>query len=359
MRLKNRVAGQPMPPVKIVDLRTESSDRKGFHAISRGLEKALAEALVKGEQGILFLNRRGFSTHIFCPRCGFAERCPDCDVGMTYHLRPGHLRCHYCGRKATPPKACPSCGLENINYWGLGTQKLEEEIKDKLPEARLARMDSDTMRRRGAHEEILTAFHEGDIDILIGTQMIAKGLHFPNCTVVGIINADAALNLPDFRAAERCFQLISQVAGRTGRGAKAGQVFLQTFNPEHTAIRLAAAHDYDSFFRKEMEARRRLGYPPLGRLARIVGRGENADKVEAAIKSLAGVLRDFLEGHPVVILGPAPTPIAKISRHWRYQILVKSPDAKSMMHFMDAVRSKIKPTSDVQFAVDIDPQSTL
>jgi primosomal protein N' (replication factor Y) len=358
-RLAQRVGGRPLPPVSIVDLRQEAAERKGHHVLSRALEAAIAEAWRKQEQVILFLNRRGFATHLFCVRCGHVAKCPDCDVGLTYHTKPGLLQCHYCGRKEPAPERCPSCSAETVNYWGTGTQRVEEEVRQKFPEIRVGRMDSDTMKRRGGHESILSAFRDGEIDILLGTQMVAKGLDFPNVTVVGVINADVALSLPDFRANERTFQLITQVAGRAGRGPKGGQVYVQTFQPEHLAIQLAANHDYDAFATDELAARRARGYPPFGRLARIIVRSQSRQKAAEAIQAFAGRLIEPARIAGIHILGPQPCPLAKLSRFWRYHILLKAPTAKAFLHFWDRMRGDLNPPGGVQMAIDVDPQSTL
>ena len=358
-RLTQRIGGRPMPPVHIIDMRQEVAERKGHHALSRALEKAIAEAWRKQRQTILFLNRRGFSTHLFCVKCGHVARCPDCDVGMTYHAKPGVLQCHYCGQKARPPETCPACGAETINYWGTGTQRVEDEVQRKFPDIRLGRMDADSMRPRGGHARLLSAFHDGEVDILLGTQMVAKGLDFPNVTVVGVINADVALSLPDFRANERTFQLVTQVAGRTGRGPKGGEVFVQTFQPDHLTIQLAAKHDYDAFARDELETRRRLGYPPFGRLARIVVRSQQRQRAHEAIQAVAGRLIEPARVAGITILGPQPCPISKISRFWRYHLLLKAPSARALLHFFDGVRGDLSPPGNIQMAIDVDPQSTL
>ncbi len=358
-RLTQRIGGRPMPPVHIIDMRQEVAERKGHHALSRALEKAIAEAWRKQQQTILFLNRRGFSTHLFCVKCGHVARCPDCDVGMTYHAKPGVLQCHYCGQKARPPETCPACGAETINYWGTGTQRVEDEVQRKFPDIRLGRMDADSMRPRGGHARLLSAFRDGEVDILLGTQMVAKGLDFPNVTVVGVINADVALSLPDFRANERTFQLVTQVAGRTGRGPKGGEVFVQTFQPDHLTIQLAAKHDYDAFARDELETRRRLGYPPFGRLARIVVRSQQRQRAHEAIQAVAGRLIEPARVAGITILGPQPCPISKISRFWRYHLLLKAPSARALLHFFDGVRSDLSPPGNIQMAIDVDPQSTL
>jgi primosomal protein N' (replication factor Y) len=359
-RLTTRIEGRPMPPVRLVDMRQEAAERKGNHVLSRALEAAIGEASRRQEQTILFLNRRGFATHLFCVRCGHVERCPDCDVGLTYHAKPGFLQCHYCGRRQEPPTRCPSCSAETVNYWGIGTQRVEEEVRRKFPEIRIARMDADAMRQRGGHERVLTAFRDGETDVLIGTQMVAKGLDFPNVTVVGVVNADVALSLPDFRANERTFQLLTQVAGRAGRGPKGGCVYIQTFQPEHLAIQLAANHDYDAFAKDELAARKARGYPPFGRLARILVRAQSRQKAAEAIQAIAGRVIEPARAAGIQILGPQPCPVAKISRFWRYHLLLKAPNAKALLFLWDRTRSDLAVAAGgAQMAIDVDPQSTL
>ena len=358
-RLSKRVGGRPMPPVNVIDMREEVAQRRGHHALARRLEKAVSEAWRKQQQTILFLNRRGFSTHLFCVKCGHVARCPDCDVGLTYHAKASTLQCHYCGHKEPPPEVCPACGADQINYWGTGTQRVEDEILEKFPDIRLGRMDADAMRHRGGHSELLTAFRDGEIDVLLGTQMVAKGLDFPNVTVVGVVNADVALSLPDFRANERTFQLITQVAGRAGRGPKGGEVYVQTFQPDHLTIQLAAQHDYEGFAADELEARKRLGYPPFGRLARIVVRSKSRQKAGEAIQAVAGRLLEPARAAGIQVLGPQPCPLAKLSRYWRYHVLLKAPTARTLLHFFDRMRADLDPPGNVQMAVDVDPQTTL
>jgi primosomal protein N' (replication factor Y) len=358
-RLAQRIGGRPMPPVTIVDMRQEAAEGHGHHVLSGRLQAAIDEAWRKQEQTILFLNRRGFATHLFCVKCGHAARCPDCDVGLTYHAKPGILQCHYCGKRTPPPETCPACSAETVNYWGTGTQRVEEEVRRKFPDIRVERMDADAVARRGGHEAILSAFRDGEIDVLVGTQMVAKGLDFPNVTVVGVVNADVALSLPDFRANERTFQLITQVAGRTGRGPKGGQVFVQSFQPEHLAIQFAAKHDFESFAKDELAARRLRGYPPFGRLARIICRSQSRQKASEAIQAMAGRLIEPTRLAGIQMLGPQPCPIAKISRFWRYHILLKSPNAKSLLFLWDKVRADLTAPGGVQMAIDVDPQSTL
>ena len=282
---------------------------------------------------------------------------------MIFHRNENVVRCHYCDTSIAPPQQCPACSTAGLNYFGLGTERLEDEVHRKFPLARLERMDSDTMRKRGSHDEILGQFKERKIDILIGTQMIAKGLDFPNVTIVGVINADVSINLPDFRSAERTFQLISQVSGRAGRGSKLGRILVQTFTPEHEAVRLAAAHDYQSFADGELVHRRRFGYPPYIRLARIVVRGEDEGKVRDHAEKLAAQLRQAAEGiepGPVHLLGPAPCPISRINRQFRYQMLIKAPQARSMIQLFDRTRGQIMTSlPELNVAIDIDPVSTL
>ncbi len=362
-RLTERVLNRPMPPVEIIDLKNTLRERKGYHSLSLVLENGIRETLQRQEQVILFLNRRGFSTHVFCPSCGFVQKCDHCDVSMTFHRSENIVRCHYCDTNIAPPQQCPACSTAGMNYFGLGTERLEDEVHKKFPMARLGRMDSDTMRKRGSHDAVLTEFRDRKIDILIGTQMIAKGLDFPNVTLVGVINADVSMNLPDFRSAERTFQLISQVSGRAGRGSKQGRILVQTFTPEHEAVRFAAAHDYEAFASGELKHRRQFGYPPFVRLARVVVRGEDEDKVRDLSTKLADVLRQAareIEPGPVILLGPVPCPISRINRQFRYQMLIKAPQARSMIQLFDNVRGQlITSPPELNIAVDIDPVSTL
>ena len=362
-RLTHRVEGRPMPPVEIMDLRRTVGERKGFHALGLALEGAIRDTLDRQEQVILFLNRRGFSTYVFCPACGYVHRCPDCDVAMTFHRTDNRCRCHYCDMATPAPETCPACSAHGLNYFGLGTERLEDEVKRKFELARIARMDSDSMRARGAHDVVLAAVRDRQVDILIGTQMIAKGLDFPNVTLVGVVNADISMNLPDFRAAERTFQLISQVAGRAGRGPKGGRILVQTFNPDHVAVQCAARHDYDAFAQDELQHRRKFGYPPFVRLARIVLRGPDESKVRRHADHVADLVRraaDDVTPGPLHVLGPAPCPLARINRQFRYQILVKAPQARSVARLFDTVREPVTAqATDVTVAIDVDPVSTL
>ena len=359
--LPSRVNDLPMPDVQLVDLRIRDDRTSG--AISRPLQSSIQETLQERGQIILLLNRRGFATTIQCPACGHVVACPDCDMPLTHHRDGGKAICHYCDFTIVTPPACPECHFDGVRYGGLGTQRLEVEVKTKFPNARVARMDSDTMRRPGSHQRVLSMFRSGDLDILLGTQMIAKGLDFPNVLLVGVINADGALHFPDFRAAERTFQLVTQVAGRTGRGNRGGRVIVQTFTPEHPAIQAASRHDYDQFAKDEMAVRRRFNYPPLGSVGRIIIRGSVEDVTEAVAESLLRRLetaRDEL-GVDVRILGPAPPPISKLRGKYRFHLLLQSIDAN---HLGETIRTATKTFTiaekdDVQYVVDIDPMDML
>jgi primosomal protein N' (replication factor Y) len=359
--MPTRVNERPMPEVQLVDLRVRDDRTAG--AISRPLHRAIQETLNEKGQVILLLNRRGFATTIQCPACGHVVSCPDCDMPLTHHRDGGKAVCHYCDYTIATPPWCPACRFDGIRYGGLGTQRLEVEVKARFANARIARMDSDTMRRPGSHQKVLSAFRAGEVDILLGTQMIAKGLDFPNVLLVGVINADGALHFPDFRASERTFQLVTQVAGRTGRGDRGGRVIVQTFSPDHPAIQAASRHDYLQFATDELVNRRKFNYPPLGSVARIIIRGEVEDVTEATAESLVRLLESAREtlGHEVRILGPAPPPISKLRGKYRFHVLLQSVDAA---HLGEIIRRatesfKIPEKDDVQYVIDIDPMDML
>ncbi|MFK8111567.1 MAG: primosomal protein N' [Rubripirellula sp.] len=359
--MPTRVNDRVMPDVQLVDLRV--SDDRTSGAISRPLHAAVKETLEEKGQVILLLNRRGFATTIQCPSCGDVVACPDCDMPLTHHRDGGKAVCHYCDYTIATPPWCPSCRFDGIRYGGLGTQKLEMEVKARFPNARIARMDSDTMRRPGSHQKVLAAFRSGQVDILLGTQMIAKGLDFPNVLLVGVINADSALHFPDFRASERTFQLVTQVAGRTGRGDRGGRVVVQTFSPEHPAIQAASQHDYALFASGEMVNRRKFNYPPLGSVARIIIRGPSEDITEATAELLLSRLESARStlGLEVRILGPAPPPMSKLRGKYRFHILLQAVDPS---HLGETIRRAtetftIPEKDDVQYVVDIDPMDML
>jgi primosomal protein N' (replication factor Y) len=357
VEMPRRVLDRPLPAVRTIDLRDEMHSKYSRGAISRPLHRAMEEALRDGGQVILLLNRRGHSTHIQCPACGDALHCPNCDLALTFHRHSSEAVCHYCDYRAAVALACPSCKFAGLRYSGLGTQKLEAEVRARFPDYSCLRMDTDSMRSRGSHERALAAFRDGHVHILLGTQMIAKGLDFPNVTLVGVINADTALHLPDFRAAERTFQLVTQVAGRTGRGGQGGRVLVQTFCPDAPAITAAVRHDLAAFASQELPHREALGYPPFASMVRIVIRGP----VASAARGLAEDIVDRLKSRansltPTArILGPATAPIARLRGSFRYQIQLQSPENESLRNLVRVATADLKTSEGVLWTVDVDP----
>jgi primosomal protein N' (replication factor Y) len=356
LRLDQRVAERALPEVAIVDMRYEPPPESGtpLAGLSGPLRRAMQEALIAGGQVMLLLNRRGFHRFVLCPSCGEVVRCRACDVALTHHHELRKLICHQCEAERELPVKCPACGHMRLYFGGLGTERLEREVLSAFPAAVVRRMDSDTMKKPGSHERVLQAFREGKIDILLGTQMIAKGLDFPDVTLVGVVSADTALHLPDFRAAERTFQLVTQVAGRAGRGERAGRVVVQTFAPGQPAIRLAAAHDFEGFAAQELEWRRRHALPPFTRLARIVARGRQEAGVERALGQLLEQMRG-VAGHEVTILGPAPAPLPRLRHMYRYHGQLRGLTARSVQGLLHAVWPRIEAPRGVEFQVDVDP----
>jgi primosomal protein N' (replication factor Y) len=358
--MPKRVLDRPLPDVTIVDLRTES---RGSHrsAISRRLQRAIDDALKEDGQIILLLNRRGYATAIQCPACGQAVCCTACDITLTHHREENKAICHYCDYTIPAPNVCPNCGFAGICYAGIGTQKLEQEVRARFPNVPCLRMDSDSMRKPGSHEKALARFRAGEVKILLGTQMIAKGLDFPNVTVVGVINADTALHFPDFRAAERTFQLVTQVAGRTGRGEKGGQVVVQTYSPDHPAIQAAQQHDYAAFAALELPVRHEFHYPPAASMVRVIVRGGSEKQTEHFAEHIVQRLRDAaaeLESG-VRLLGPAPAPIAKLREKYRFHALLQGQDNDQMRTIIRRATDGLKPPEDVQWVVDVDPVDLL
>ncbi len=368
--LKNRVGNKPLPRVEVVDMRREIFGGQGQKPISDYLELSMKKCLSKKEQVMLLLNRRGFSPFISCRRCGFVLKCKRCDISLTYHKKRDAVICHYCFSEETVPRECPECCASGIRFTGFGTERMEELIRARFPQYNLLRMDGDTMRGRDSHEKALSAFRRGEIDVLLGTQMIAKGLDFPNVTLVGVLSADTIVNLPDFRASEKTFQLLCQVAGRTGRGAKGGRVIIQTYNPEHYSITYAATHDYDGFAKKELEYRKQLYYPPYGRLARVVLRGRKdqdvkekasdiAEKLMNAIKLSGGPLLSGLRKDKVGVLGPAPAPIVKVKDNYRWHLIVKADSFNNLHTILKSIESENRNSKKVQMMIDVDPYMLL
>jgi primosomal protein N' (replication factor Y) len=358
VQMPKRVLDRPLPAVGTIDLRVDRSCRaisKG--AISRQLHAAMAKTLETGGQVILLLNRRGFSTHIQCPACGHVVQCPHCDIALTHHRTQEIALCHFCDYQIPSPTACPACQFSGIRYWGLGTQRLEAEVRARFPNVTCLRMDTDTMQGHGSHERALTAFRSGRVNILLGTQMIAKGLDFPNVTLVGVINADTALHLPDFRAAERTFHLVTQVAGRTGRGEKGGHVLVQTFNPEHPAIQAATRHDYAAFAAGELPIREMLRYPPFSSMIRLVIRGPSQPIAREFAEFLAQRIKEALqtEGASARILGPAPAPFARLRGLYRFQIQIQGLEGDKLRASVRRATADSQPPENVQWIADVDP----
>jgi primosomal protein N' (replication factor Y) len=335
LQMPDRVANRPLAVAEIVDMRQLFPERGQTKIFSDELLEAIQTTHERGEQSIILLNRRGFSSFVLCRSCGEAIRCPECDVTLTYHRRAHLLVCHYCNHRERPPRACPSCNSKFLHYVGEGTEQLETLLQERFPDIRIARLDRDTTARRKEFERAIMSFGAREIDMLVGTQMLAKGHDFPNVTLVGVISVDAGLGLPDFRAAERTFQLLTQVAGRAGRGELAGRVVIQTFHPEHYALRHARSQDYEAFYAEEMRYRQSFNFPPYVALAALLTRGENFDNVQRA----AATLKTALEAHNTErlcrVLGPAPAPIARIKGEHRIQILIKARNRAALRKTLD------------------------
>ncbi|MCL4140245.1 UNVERIFIED_CONTAM: hypothetical protein GTU68_017325 [Idotea baltica] len=358
--LTQRVGDGELPRVEIVDMAQEKAKGEGPKLFSRRLEALLKERLKKCEQSILFLNRRGFSPILWCPGCSETVSCSQCDVALTFHRRIGRAVCHSCCEESAPPTACPSCTRPGLKYLGLGSERIEESLLELLPDAIVARMDSDTMRRPEDYENVLGAFGRGEIDILVGTQMIAKGLDFPNVTLVGVVSADNALHLPDMRAAERTFQLLAQVAGRAGRGELEGRIVVQTQSPDHPAIVKAADHDFESFAKTEIELREELSYPPYGRLIRAVFEDKDEEVVKQAAQACADILREHVSPADALVLGPAPASMAQLRGRFRHHFLIKAPEWNDGLI---KARTILQQFSDEhprpRLVIDVDPVSML
>lgn len=355
LRLTERIEKRKLPKVDIVDMRQEMLDTKEIRIFSRVLEYAISDTLKKRGQIMLFLNRRGFSTFINCKNCGHVVKCKHCDVSLTYHFDTGKLSCHYCGYQVRPPSACPKCKSENIRYFGIGTQKIESEAARLFPHANIGRMDTDSTAKRGSHKQILSDFSKHKIDILIGTQMIAKGHDFPRVMLVGVVSADTALNLPDFRASERTFNLLTQVAGRAGRGAETGRVIVQTYSPTHYAVEKSITHDYVGFYNEEINFRRELNYPPFTHIVEIKLRGRNEERVIKTAHDLAADLNAASEGKSIEIIGPAPEFISKIKGQFRWNMLLKGESPKGICGLVDASLGRLKGRSGLIITIDVDP----
>ncbi|MBC1569215.1 primosomal protein N' [Listeria sp. FSL L7-1425] len=354
IELPSRVNDRAMPEVNVVDMREELRKENRTEFSTELLEK-IKDRIAKKEQTVLMLNRRGYSSFVMCRDCGYVVECPNCDISLTYHQSSNQMKCHYCGHEERVPQKCPSCEGEHIRYFGTGTQKVEESLTKLIPEARVIRMDVDTTRTKGAHEKLLKSFRNHEADILLGTQMIAKGLDFPDITLVGVLNADTMLHLPDFRASERTFQLLTQVSGRAGRHERTGEVVVQSYNPEHYSIEFAKKHDFIGFYNHEMQLRKMGSYPPFYYLTMINVSDENEMKAIRTIQEMAQFLRGKL-GPDAVILGPVPSTITRIKNKYRYQCIIKykiEPNLKKELktlitHYQKDQQKGLTITIDVQ-----------
>ncbi|EAV9984367.1 primosomal protein N' [Listeria monocytogenes] len=354
IELPSRVNDRAMPEVRVVDMREELRKENRTEFSTELLEK-IKDRIAKKEQTVLMLNRRGYSSFVMCRDCGYVVECPNCDISLTYHQSSNQMKCHYCGHEERVPQKCPSCEGEHIRYFGTGTQKVEESLTKLIPEARVIRMDVDTTRTKGAHEKLLKSFRNHEADILLGTQMIAKGLDFPDITLVGVLNADTMLHLPDFRASERTFQLLTQVSGRAGRHERTGEVIVQSYNPEHYSIEFAKKHDFIGFYNHEMQLRKMGSYPPFYYLTMINVSDENEMKAIRTIQEMAQFLRGKL-GPDAVILGPVPSTITRIKNKYRYQCIIKykiEPNLKKELktlitHYQKDQQKGLTITIDVQ-----------
>jgi len=347
-----------LPPIEVVDMRQEL--RAGNRSLfSRSLASHLMETVAAREQAILFLNRRGAHTFVMCRDCGHVEECKRCTAPLTYHAeyegRPPRLVCHHCNQTYPTPVECPRCKSKRIRFFGAGTERIEEAVREILPGARVLRWDADTTTRKGSHEQLLAAFANHEADILIGTQMIAKGLDLPLVTLVGVVAADTGLFLPDFRSGERTFQLLAQVAGRAGRSQRGGRVIIQTYRPEHYVIQAAARHDYHGFYMRELAFRREHGYPPLRRMARLIYWDKRLERVKQETKRMAAALRYRLremglEGQASSLLGPAPAFFERYRGYYRWQLLLRAPEPSAVLRGLDI---------PLGWRIDIDPLTTL
>ena len=349
LELKERIH-QKMPSVKIVDMQKEM--KQGNRILSSVLKEKIESCLEKKEQVILLLNRRGYTTIVTCKSCGYVDKCPNCEIPLTYHKDSNTMRCHYCGYGSRKLTECPSCHRKEINEYGMGTQRLEELIKNTF-DAKVVRMDMDTTSKKGAHEKITTAFENGEYDILLGTQMIAKGLDFPNVTLVGVLNADATLQIPDFRSSERTFELLNQVAGRAGRSEKEGEVIFQCFNVDHYSILCAANHDYKSFYEEEMRIRKKLQYPPFTNLALIRIHGKNIEEIIESSNKIASYLKRNCK--EATILGPSPSNLAKKNQHYYYQVIVKYKNTKDVYEHFWFIRNRYQKDSHISVEIECNP----
>jgi primosomal protein N' (replication factor Y) len=354
VEMRERIENRPLPRVEVVDLRAEFKERRAL--FSQRLVDAMAERLRRKQQIILFLNRRGYAQFVLCRDCGWVAKCPHCAVSLAFHAYDRTLKCHHCEYTARAPQVCADCGGAKVRAFGIGTEKVEEEVLKFFPSARVARMDRDTTARKGEHTRIVRDFRQGEAEILIGTQMVAKGLDFPNVTLVGVISADTAINMPDFRAAERTFQLLTQVAGRAGRGVNPGEVIVQTFSPDHYAIQAAMHQDYEAFYRQEILFREELRYPPFSRFANLIYADEREPKAQARASALAAAL-ERVTPQEVEIIGPSAAPLARLKNQFRYHVALRAPTDTPLADLVRAALARLSPADRLGLSIDMDPLS--
>ncbi len=352
IEMPERIDNRPLPRVEIVDLREEFKHRKAL--FSQRLTDAIGERIASGDQTILFLNRRGYAQFVLCRDCGYVAKCPNCAISLAYHAYDHSLRCHHCDHRGRAPEICPDCRGLKVKAFGIGTEKVEEEVLKTYPSARVVRMDRDTTTKKGAHSKMIRAFRAGEADILIGTQMVAKGLDFPNVTLVGVVSADTAINMPDFRAGERTFQLLTQVAGRAGRGNKPGEVIIQTFNPDHYAVQAAMRHDYAAFYAQEIAFRKELRYPPFSRFVNILCTDENEARAAAKAAVLAAALACTC-GPEVELLGPSPAPIVRLKNQYRFHVALRAPVGSKLSDPVRAAVAQMSGEDRMSLSIDMDP----
>ena len=353
--LSERATGASLPEISLIDLRKEKFI-EGSQTLSTTLKEAISENLYRGEQTLLFLNRRGFANFLICQDCGEVFSCPNCAISLTYHKNPVSLLCHYCDYRIGIPGLCTKCQSTALKPLGQGTEALEEELQKFFPEAKVVRLDRDTSTKREHRHKVLHDMKKGKVDILLGTQIVAKGHDFPNVTLVGVILADTALHLPDFRAAERTFQILTQVAGRSGRAEKPGKVLIQTFHPEHFSLVCASTHNFETFSEQELKTREELSYPPFSRLAQIKLQSSHENKVEEAAYSLKKYLTKYMGNNIPMILGPAQAPISKVRGKYRWQLLIKAQNVNLLKHHLKQTQEFVKKhlPSQVQLQIDVD-----
>ncbi len=357
LEMPERVASRPLPQVQLVDMRSEKAPPPIF---SKTLVEEIQKTLSRGQQVILFLNRLGYAPLLLCPDCGYTFRCPHCSVSLTYHSALHQLRCHHCDYRRRVPSLCHRCQGTRLRLLGVGTERVEEETRRLFPSARILRLDSDTTSRKGAYHQILRAFREKEAQILIGTQMVAKGLDFPQVTLVGVISADLTLNMPDFRASERTFQLLMQVSGRAGRGEDPGKVLIQTFNPDHYSLQAICQHDYRGFYHEEIRFRQDLGYPPFSRLANLIAVGSTSQSAKALAEKIYQALKQKVgDSQEIILLGPAPAPLERIKGRYRWHLLLKAKRISPLLSLLQQGLESLNSTERKLVTVDIDPVSLL